>query len=308
MLAGAVLGILIVRPEMAIPASTGFVVGEGAKAQYLFPMLFVLVACGAISGFHSLVGSGTSSKQLNNEKDTKLIGYGAMLVESVLAVVALVVAGSVAVNGVLPKATPFVIFSTGVAGFLTKLGLPQNVAVSYMTMCVSALALTTLDSVARIGRMAFQEFFLDSDGKADSIFKKVVTNKYFATVITLVFGFMLSLGGYHNIWPLFGSANQLLSALVLISLSVFLKTTGRKGVTLWAPMCIMLVVTFTALVQAVIGIVSKLFGTGKFVFMTDGLQIIVAVLLMALGFMVAFHSFGKLFGKVPTEESAKKAI
>ena len=236
------------------------------------------------------------------------ISFGAMLVESLLAVVALVVAGSVAVNGALPKGTPFVIFSSAVAGFLTKLGLPQYVAMSFMTMCISALALTTLDSVARIGRMAFQEFFLDSNGKASSPARKVLTNKYFATIITLVFGFILSLGGYNNIWPLFGSANQLLSALVLIALAVFLKTTGRKGFMLWAPMSIMLAVTFTALVQAVIGIFRKIFVTGGFVLLTYGLQLIVAILLMALGFMVAFHCFEKLSDKTPVKESVTKTI
>lgn len=295
----AVVGVLVQRPTMNLPAFTGFSV----SGKMLFPTLFITIACGAVSGFHSLVSSGTSSKQVKNEKDMLTIGFGAMLVESVLAVVALVVAGSVAVNGVLPKGTPFVIFSSGVAGFLTNLGLSKNIASAYMTMCVSALALTTLDSVARIGRMAFQEFFLDTDEKAVSSIKKFITNKYFATAITLVFGFILSLGGYNNIWPLFGSANQLLSALVLISLAVFLKSTGRQGVTLWAPMCIMLVVTFTALVQAAIGIFKKLFVTGNFIFMVDGLQLIVAVLLMALGLMVAFHGFGKLFGKDSAVES-----
>ena len=123
------------------------------------------------------------------------------------------------------------------------------------------------------------------------------TNKYFATVITLFFGFLLCLGGYNNIWPLFGAANQLLASLVLIALSVFLLTTGRKGWMLYAPMCIMLVVTFTALVQSVIGIFTKIFVTGGFVFMIDGLQLIVALLLMALGLMVAISCFKKLFQK-----------
>lgn len=296
----AVLGVFVERPTMNLPAFIGFEV----NGQMLFPTLFVTIACGAVSGFHSLVSSGTSSKQVKNERDMLPISFGAMLVESLLAVVALVVAGSVAVNGALPKGTPFVIFSSAVAGFLTKVGLPQYVAMSFMTMCISALALTTLDSVARIGRMAFQEFFLSNDGKASSPVEKVLTNKYFSTIITLVFGFLLSMGGYNNIWPLFGSANQLLSALVLISLAVFLKTTGRKGFMLWAPMCIMLAVTFTALVQAVIKICTKLFVTGGFVVLTDGLQLVVAFLLMALGFMVAFHSFKKLNKK---EEITKTA-
>ena len=289
----AVIGVIIQRPTMNIPAFNGFYV----NGKFLFPTLFVTIACGAISGFHSLVSSGTSSKQVKNEKDMLPISFGAMLLESLLAVVALVVASSVAVNGKLPDATPFVIFSSAVAGFLTKLGLPKNVAMCFMTMCVSALALTTLDSVARIGRMAFQELFGVNDGEAHNPLKKVLTNKYFATTITLIFGFLLSLGGYNNIWPLFGSANQLLAALVLIALAVFLKTTGRKGFMLWAPMFIMLAVTFTALIMATFNICKKLFVTGGFVLLTDGLQLIVALLLMVLGVMVAFSSFKKLFGK-----------
>lgn len=298
----AVVGVFVQQPTMNLPAFTGFDVG----GKLLFPTLFVTVACGAVSGFHSLVSSGTSSKQVKNEKDMLPISFGAMLVESLLAVVALVVAGSVAVNGALPNGTPFVIFSSAVAGFLTKLGLPQYIAMCFMTMCVSALALTTLDSVARIGRMALQELVTDNDGKANNPIQKVIANKYVATILTLVFGFLLSLGGYNNIWPLFGSANQLLSALVLIALSVFLKTTGRKGVMLWAPMCIMLAVTFTALVQAAVNIFIKIFVAGGFVFLTDGLQLIVAFLLMALGFMVAFHSFKKLFGKNVKKETPEK--
>ena len=168
-----------------------------------------------------------------------------------------------------------------------------------MTMCVSALALTSLDSVARIGRMSFQELFMGeaADGSDLTGVRKLFTNKYFSTVITLFFGFLLCLGGYNNIWPLFGAANQLLASLVLIALSVFLLTTGRKGWMLYAPMCIMLVVTFTALVQAVIGIFTKIFVTGGFVFMIDGLQLIVALLLMALGLIVAVSCFKKLFQK-----------
>jgi carbon starvation protein len=300
MIIGAVVGVVAENPSMNLPAFTNFTV----SGKMLFPTLFVTVACGAISGFHSLVSSGTSSKQVKNEKDMLGIGFGAMAVESLLAVVALVVVGAAAKNGIMPKGTPFEIFSSGVAGFLSKLGLPMFVAQCFMTMCVSALGLTTLDSVARIGRMALQELLYADDGKAHTPVSKFLTNKYVSTIVTLFFGFILSLGGYNNIWPLFGSANQLLAALVLIALSVFLKTTGRKGWMLWVPMCIMLVVTFTALVQAAAAICMKLFVTGKFVFLTDGLQLIMAVLLMVLGVMVAFHSFKKLFGKETVQKAA----
>lgn len=292
MIIGAVLGLVVEHPTMNLPAVTGFEI----NGKLLFPTLFVTIACGAVSGFHSLVSSGTSSKQVRNEKDMLTISFGAMLVESLLAVIALVVAASVAVNGKLPAGTPFVIFSTSVAGFLTNFGIPKDIAMCFMTMCISALALTSLDSVARIGRMAFQEFFIKEDMQNASSLRKILSNKYVATIATLIAGYELALGGYNNIWPLFGSANQLLSALVLITLAVFLKTTGRKGFTLWAPMCIMLVVTFTALVQAVIQIFDKI-SANTFVFKTDGLQLIVAFLLMALGAMVAFNSFSKLLQK-----------
>lgn len=299
MIIGAVVGVLVAHPAMNLNAFNGFtlVAADGTKS-YLFPTLFVTIACGAVSGFHSLVSSGTSSKTIRNEKDMPMVGYGAMVVESLLGILALVVVGAVAVNGTKPDGTPFAIFSAGVAGFLEKLGLPVEVATVFMTMCVSALALTSLDSVARIGRMSFQELFYEdtTDPAKMGAVRKVLTNKYFATVITLFFGWLLCLGGYNNVWPLFGSANQLLAALVLIALAVFLKTTGRTGWTLYIPMFAMLAVTFTALVQKTIALVQNVV-SGNATFLVDGLQLIIAVLLMVLGVLVAASCFQKLFKK-----------
>lgn len=292
MIIGAVVGVFVAHPSMELNAFNGF----NVNGSYLFPTLFVTIACGAVSGFHSLVSSGTSSKTISNEKDMPMVGYGAMIVESLLGIVALVVVGAVAVNGTKPDGTPFSIFSSGVAGFLEKLGLPVHVATVFMTMCVSALALTSLDSVARIGRMSFQELFYGdtTDTSKMPVWQKVLTNKYFATVITLFFGYLLTLGGYNNVWPLFGSANQLLAALVLIALAVFLKTTGRTGWTLYAPMFIMLAVTFTALIQKTVALVRNIMA-GQATFLVDGLQFIVAILLMVLGVLVAFSCLKKLF-------------
>lgn len=294
MIIGAVLGVVVAHPNMELNAFTDYTVNGSS----LFPTLFVTIACGAVSGFHSLVSSGTSSKTISNEKDMPMVGYGAMVVESLLGVIALVVVGAVAVGGTKPEGTPFAIFSAGVAGFLEKMGVPVQVATVFMTMCVSALALTSLDSVARIGRMSFQELFLGdtTDPSKMSPLQRVLTNKYFATVVTLFFGYLLTLGGYNNVWPLFGSANQLLAALVLIALAVFLKTTGRTGWMLYFPMGMMLVVTFTALVQKTIALVQNV-AAGQATFLVDGLQLIVAVLLMVLGVMVAFSCLQKLFGK-----------
>lgn len=295
MILGAVVGIVVAHPKMNLPAFNGF----NVNGSNIFPTLFITIACGAVSGFHSLVSSGTSSKQIKNEKDMLPCTYGAMNVETLLGVVALVVAGAAATGGKLPEGTPFQIFSGSVAGFLEKLGLPNYVAVCFMTMCVSALALTTLDSVARLGKMFFQELFISGEDEREkaSPLVKFLTNEYVATIITLALGLLLSLGGYSNIWPLFGSANQLLSALVLITLAVFLRTTGRKGFMLWIPMIMMLIVTFTSLVTATINLCKKLFITGEFVFLTDGLQLIFALLLMTLGLLIAISSLKKLTSK-----------
>ena len=299
MIAGAVIGLLVAHPTMNLPVFTGF---TNEKLGTLFPILFVTVACGAVSGFHSLVSSGTSSKTIENEKDMTKVGYGAMVLESLLAVLALCVAGAAASqDGTPASGTPFQIFSRGVAGFFEMFGVPVHFATVFMTMCVSALALTSLDAVARIGRMSFQELFAVDDMKNAKPWRKVLCNPYFSTIITLLFGFVLTKIGYANIWPLFGSANQLLSALVLITLCVFMKVTGRSNKMLFPPMIIMLCVTFTALVQRLIAMVKAISTAaavtipagettwGK-VFLNNGLQLVIAVLLIVLGLTIVINS------------------
>lgn len=239
MLIGAVLGILIVRPAMAIPASVGFTVGEGAKAQFLFPMLFVTVACGAISGFHSLVGSGTSAKQLNNEKDSKLVGYGAMLIEGLVAIVALISVGYV----VGAKGTPAQIFAGGVAEFMSKFGLPVSVGKVFVILAFSAFALTSLDTATRLGRYMFQEMTVRRDGT-----KSPLNNMYVSTAITVGLSAVLLTYGYQKIWPIFGSANQLLAGLSLLAVSAWLAKSGKKNFMTIIPMVFMFAVTLTALV------------------------------------------------------------
>ena len=304
MIVAAVIGVFVSNPTITTPAFVGF---KSASGSYIFPTLFVTIACGAVSGVHSLVSSETSSKLVENEKDMLQVGYGSMLLESLLAILVIVIVGALPnlkASGVLDStlanmaladtATPFTKFSAGVTGLVAQLGLPQSWGLCIMTMFVSALALTSLDAVARISRMSFQEFFEVEEGQEPSGLVKVLTNKYVSTIISLVCGYLLSLGGYVNIWPLFGSANQLLAAMVLISLAVFLKVTGRKGFMLYIPMVLMFIVTMTALVQAIYGIVMKLFVTGGFVLMVDGLQLVVAILLVALGLMIGFNSGSKL--------------
>lgn len=235
MLIGAFLGVLIVRPSMAIPASAGFKVGS----QYLFPMLFVTVACGAISGFHSLVSSGTTSKQLENEKDTKLIGYGAMLIEGLVAIIALISVGYIA----KAEGTPAQIFASGVAEFMSKFGIPVGVGKVFVTLAFSAFALTSLDTATRIGRYMFQEMTTKADGT-----KTALNNMYVATIVTVGLSALLLSFGYQKIWPIFGSANQLLAGLSLIAVSAWLAKSGKKNHATVIPMIFMFAVTLTALI------------------------------------------------------------
>lgn len=292
MIASGVIGVIFTNPSIELPAFNGFVV----NGQPLFPILFITIACGAVSGFHSLVSSGTSSKTVSNEKDMLFIGYGSMLIESILAVVSLIVVGAAATDGVMPKGTPFQIFAGAVGGFMGMFGLSAHVATCVITMCVSALALTTLDSVGRIGRMCFQELFTSGKPEEMSGLQKVLTNKYFATVITLFFGYLLCLGGYMNVWPLFGAANQLCAALVFISLSVFLKVTGRQGWMLYVPMGFMFAATMSALAMSIYGIVNKLVTGAPFGMLTDGLQLVVAIALIILALLIATNGLKTLCG------------
>ena len=286
----------------------------------MFPVLFVSVACGALSGFHSLVSSGTSSKMVENEADAVKVGYGAMVVESFVGILAIIIAGIMfsdmntagtgALNGGVAS-TPFAIFATGIARGMQAFGIDGTVATVFMTMNVSALALTSLDAVARIGRTSFSEFFAASNDalaveseKAGAM--KVLGNPWFATVVTLLPGLALTFGGYLNIWPLFGASNQLLGGMTMITLAVFCKCTGRRGLMLYVPVAFLLVCTFTSLGMSIAGCVTALQTGGMAVMATSGLQLVFAVLLVALGLIVTGNCLkelrGKEFGSMPDEE------
>lgn len=320
MIVCAVLGIVVlgakVQATITAPVFTGFTSASGM----MFPVLFVSVACGALSGFHSLVSSGTSSKMVENEADAVKVGYGAMVVESFVGILAIIIAGIMfsdmntagtgALNGGVAS-TPFAIFATGIARGMQAFGIDGTVATVFMTMNVSALALTSLDAVARIGRTSFSEFFAASNDalaveseKAGAM--KVLGNPWFATVVTLLPGLALTFGGYLNIWPLFGASNQLLGGMTMITLAVFCKCTGRKGLMLYVPVAFLLVCTFTSLGMSIAGCVTALQTGGMAVMATSGLQLVFAVLLVALGLIVTGNCLkelrGKEFGSMPDEE------
>ena len=289
MIAGAVLGIVIFRPSIQLPAVTGF----NVNGQLMFPMLFVIVACGAISGFHSLVASGTTSKQIDNEKDAKAIGYGAMLIEGVLAVIALVTAAYVS-NGELTellKGGPVNVFSSGVGTFMSKFGIPFDIGKSFVALAVSAFALTSLDTATRLGRFIFQEFFDNPEKEKQSIF----TNMYVSTAITVIIGGYLAAGGYARIWPIFGSANQLLAALSLLAVAVWLKKTGKNYHMLTIPMIFMLVVTLFALVL----LIKSNLAAGNYIL------VVFPVLLFVLAIVLAKEGYSIIFGKEDLQDTSK---
>ena len=323
MIVCAVVGIFVlgVRGEAQITAPmVADFSALAANGSYVFPLLFVSVACGALSGFHSLVSTNTSSKQVEKEQDMLPVGYGAMIVESFVGVLAIVVAGimfttmNTGGTGGAAVGTPFAIFSTGVANGMAAFGMDATLAKVFMTMCVSALALTSVDAVARIGRLSFQEFFATSNDAAEDVSAaanatdaaKVFGNTWVATVLTLALGLALAFGGYTNIWPLFGASNQLLGGMTMITLAVFCKCTGRKGFMLYVPVAFLLCSTFTSLVQSTLGCITALQTSGMAVIATSGLQLVFAILLMVLGLIVAYNCLKELFtkkaGSLPDEE------
>ena len=299
MIVASVIGVFISNPSCNLEAFNGF----NVNGQYLFPILFVTIACGAVSGFHSLVSSGTASKQIKNEKNMLPVSLGAMLMESMLAVIALIAVASFA-SGEAAKqgfVTQPQIFAGAIANFLSVTGLPHSLVYTLINLAVSAFALTSLDSVARIARLSFQEFFIDSDTDEKNMgpVLKVLTNKYFATIITLVLAYLLTKVGYAEIWPLFGSANQLLSVLALVACAVFLKKTKRQGVMLWIPMFFMMAVTFTALGMTIFKLSKAFMSTG--LNLGNTLQLIFAILLLILGVIVALSGVRKLMEKADKE-------
>lgn len=296
MIAAAVIGIFASNPEVKLNAFNGFKLANGIS---IFPFLFVTIACGAVSGFHSLVSSDTASKQVSRESDMLPISYGAMLVESLLGIISLVAVCAIAVDGAVPAGTPQDLFASAVAGFLGPIGVSPDLAFTLISLSVSAFALTSLDSVARVGRLTWQELFLDAEddhsGRELPGWKKFITNSWVATIIVLVPSYALMKIGYANIWPLFGSANQLLAVLALSAVAVFLKKIKKNNKMMLFPMFFMLAVTGVALVQIIIKQGKALAaGTGV---MAAVLQLIFGILLLALAVIVVVQCCQKLFGK-----------
>lgn len=276
------VGIFVANPQLNMPAFSHWV---DPNLGSLFPILFVTVACGAISGFHSIVASGTTAKQLNNERDAKRIGYGGMIVESFLAVLALILAAMVMKSdyvAMLKDAGPVAIFASGAGKVMSTLGFEQVKATGFAALAVSAFVLTSLDTAARLGRFAFQEFFAPRKGETSSILHR---NRFLGTTITVAAGGALALSEkWPAIWPIFGAANQLLASLALLAITVWLVRGGVKARFTFIPMVIMFVITISALATLAI----RDFSQGNL-----GLSII-ALILLLISCVLVFEAIVKM--------------
>lgn len=286
----AVIGVLLSSPDMSLPGFTSF----ETRIGYLFPALFITVACGAISGFHCLVASGTTSKQIDNEKHMLPIAYGGMLLECVMGIVSLICVG-VLYSGGMPSGTPTQIFANGVSSMLSSIGLSDYETTTYslVILAVSAFALTSLDTATRLARFMLQELLLGKDQTYRDVegIRRVVTNPVGATVITIVLGIALALVGYQNIWGLFGAANQLLAVLALLAVCTWLGNIGKRNSMLLVPMFFMLAATLSSLV---------LTAWSKVNILMDGMdgaaaaQLVLSIVLFALALVLMREGIGTL--------------
>lgn len=254
MLAVALIGVVISHAGMGggdgLAAFNGFAVDNGNGTQFLFPVLFTTVACGAISGFHSLVSSGTTSKQLDKETDAKPIAYGGMLLECVLAVITVCAINFAYKNGITAGATA--IFAGGISQMYAGIASEGVVKVlnTLLVLTYSAFCLTSLDTATRLARFMFQEFFLEPGQTVNDIkegWKKTLVNPYVSTIITVILGIALGMTGYSKIWGLFGAANQLLAGIGLLAVATWLKNAGKNNKMFLIPMAFMIVVTICSL-------------------------------------------------------------
>ena len=272
----------------------------------MFPALFVTIACGAISGFHSLVGSGTTAKQLDHERDAKPIAYGGMLIECALALISLCAVGYVWADYVAGTRTPTVVFASGLSGMVSTipgLGATKDVIYTLLVLTVSAFCLTSLDTATRLARYMFQEFWLKPGETYKDVtgIKATLCNPLVATAITVVLGVGLGMTGYSKIWPLFGAANQLLAALALLTVCAWLGNIGRNNKMFYIPMGFMLVVTLTSLFQTITARVGMITSDNPDVLAKVDwgtyAQAILGSLLFVLAIVLAIEGCMTIFGK-----------
>ena len=306
MLAIGLAAVFIVCPTINIDAFSGFTVkaAKGGATMYLFPLLFVTVACGACSGFHALVASGTTSKQLDSERHIRPVGYGCMLLEGVVALLALIAVAwhsqADLVAG-LSEGKPVVLFAQGLASFCGKLGLPEKTSESFMLLAVAAFLMTSVDACTRLARFVWQELWStasaaasasETAAKPQSPIVRLNRNMYFATGVVVAIGvylLVLNPSMANNLWTMFASANQMLAALTLLTASLWLFKNKLKFWIAALPMCFMIVTSGTAVFQLFLQNLDKWmkhgFAAGGVTAIGSLVLFCLAIVLLALGAM-----------------------
>lgn len=290
------------------PETGAAVTNLSATSGFLFPALFITIACGAISGFHSLVASGTTSKQLEKESDAQPIAYGGMLIECLLAIISLCAVGFVwQAYCAGDYASPTAVFAGGLSEMLACIpGLAgiEDIAYTLLILAVSAFCLTSLDTATRLARYMFQELWVPVGETIETVsgFRKVMANPYVATLITVVIGIALGMTGYTIIWPLFGAANQLLAALALLAVCAWLGNAGKNNKMFYIPMVFMLAVTLTSLAMTLQAQTLNIMAGGDIFAPT--VQVVLAALLFVLAIVLAVKGAKTIFGKKKPQEEA----
>ena len=325
----AIVGVLggTAGHDFLLPQFTSFKLANG---NTLFPVLFITVACGAISGFHSLVGSGTTSKQINSEKDAKVIGYGAMIIECVLALVSVISVGVVwnlvkegagGEAGTLTTNAPPAIFASGIASMVSWMtgGAADftnplyDTIYTLITLAVSVFALTSLDTGTRLGRYMFTELFVHEGEDPAKIpgFRGFLAKPLVGTLFLVIVGCGIGFLSLSQIWGLFGAANQLLAGLALMAVACWLGNIGKSNKMFFIPMVFMLVATLTSLVMTIISKVGVI-GGGSAVW-GDWFQLIFAAALVILAVVVSISGIqtfakqakGEITGDAKAVEATK---
>ncbi len=250
-----IIGILVLRPDFTLPATTSFSIAIGP----IWPIMFVTIACGAISGWHSIVSSSGTARQLENELDARPVAGGVMFVEMLLAVFALIIAGTLYASpsdyGAAIKAGPGAVFAAGVSKFLGALGMPADIGRSYGSVMMIVLAITIMQLVVRFMRVATSELLSD--------IHPVFRNAHVGTFIASVLGIILVLTGWWQyLWVLFGGANQLMASLALMLITAWLMSEGKSYAWTLYPMVFMFITTVAALLFTSYGLLQKVFAGG----------------------------------------------
>lgn len=280
LIVGTIIGIVFSLPKTELPFFNGFIIKSMEGEQSLIPMLFISVGSGVVCGYHGLISSGSTSKQIKNESEARFIAFGAMFIEAALAIVALFVAAQFdleSLKNISSNQGPIAIFSKGVGSLFHYLGFSFNLVNTFLILALSSFSLTSLDTITRLAGKLFDRI-LENIASRES---KMKGNRYFISLfITILLSCVLALGPYLRLWTIFGIANSLLAVFVLYSICIWLKRTRRKFIYFSLPMVVLLLVTLIAIVGEMI----------KVLIIKDILIFIILLFLFLLAGLIVYQS------------------